>query len=293
MLGLWNRENQPPGWLMACYNYRDGVTGRVGFIPSTPSYHCWSDATLTCQHWKHISAARSPSTGNKCCSERCPLINVLRNKSSENGSVLGARDSCMCCRAACVRKGSSCAPFAQLGLEHLTLDGKTGFQMRNLRLCIGCFDEDTTASHTVSEQKRAAEWHGLCFGVMWHTFAWGTWLGTCMIGTCWCVGAVTDVPGYVKPAPLAASLRTAGKPTRANLSERDREAWNEFKVGPFVWIRINVQSCLPFSLQKAFPWSQHWRVQGLQFGSPHPFPLHWPWQWQEGQMVQSAFPVSR
>lgn len=53
-------------------------TGRVGFIPLTPSYHCWSDATLTCQHSKHISAARSPSAGNECRRERCPLINVLR-----------------------------------------------------------------------------------------------------------------------------------------------------------------------------------------------------------------------
>lgn len=39
-----------------------------------------------------------------------------------------------------------------------------------------------------------------------------------------CVGAVTDMPGYVKPAPLAASLRTAGKPPGANLSGKDREA---------------------------------------------------------------------
>lgn len=53
-----------------------------------------------------------------------------------------------CAVAACVRKGSSCASFAQLGLEHLTLDGKIGFWMPNLRLRTGCFSEDTSASLT-------------------------------------------------------------------------------------------------------------------------------------------------
>ena len=61
----------------------------------------------------------------------------------------------MCSRAAWVRKGCSCASFAQLGFEHLTLNGKIGFQMPNLQLRIGCLGEDTTASLTkaASEQK--------------------------------------------------------------------------------------------------------------------------------------------
>lgn len=46
--GAVEQSKSVPGWLMA----RAGVTGRVGFIPSTPSYHCWSNATLTCQHWE-------------------------------------------------------------------------------------------------------------------------------------------------------------------------------------------------------------------------------------------------
>lgn len=202
-----------------------------------------------------------------------------------------------CAVAVCVRRGSSCASFAQLGLEHLTLDGKIGFWMPSLQLCIGCFGEDTTASLTkaASEQKWAAWWHGLCLGVIWHTLAWSTWMGTCMIGMCQCLGAVTDMPGHMKVAPLAplaASLCTAGKPTtEAKLSERDSEAWNEFSVGPFVWIRINVRSSLPFPLQKAFPWPSIEGCKDCRFGSPLPFPFHWLWQWREGVMDQSAFPI--
>lgn len=58
-----------------------------------------------------------------------------------------------------MRKGSSGVLVAQLGLEHLTLDGKTGFRMLSLRLCIGSFGEDTAALHSkaTSEEKRAAE----------------------------------------------------------------------------------------------------------------------------------------
>lgn len=101
---------------------------------------------------KHITATHSPLTGNKCHSERCPFINALHNKSSENGSVLGARHSCMYCGAACVSE----APFVH-HLQGWILSiclrvTKVGFWMCSLRPCIRC--EAIGALHTkaVSEK---------------------------------------------------------------------------------------------------------------------------------------------
>lgn len=86
MLGLWNRANQCLAGSWPAVIPEPELLG--GWALSLQHLPITAEVMLPLHvNTENRSAAHNPSTGKQCRSERCPLINVLQNKSSVNGSV--------------------------------------------------------------------------------------------------------------------------------------------------------------------------------------------------------------